>query len=345
MKSSSNDTAIANKQDATFFLSSVNLFVSAFAFLVLFIAPTGSQAQLCGDSDCDGTMTIADLSAAIDYGYISFSPPGCQRAYEFDHHLGLNISDRLEFPYCLYSIESGYFCGDCSTLGPPLVPQLSNENLVSVVPSTVPAYFSDPLTVSLVIKIDSGLKALQLPFRVLIGTQEAQVVRGTLSTTNLPALTLLPTIEANNIIVPHGVGSAPAGRYKLLQFQISAPLPPSPDPMPISMELVTLPQDSAYYPLLIYGELPQRTYLSPTVASFIPCCVDQSGNVDCDLAETTDIADLSALIDNLYISFSPLCCKQEANCDGSPDGAVDIADLSALIDYLYISFSPTAFCL
>ncbi len=76
----------------------------------------------------------------------------------------------------------------------------------------------------------------------------------------------------------------------------------------------------------------------------LSCCAGLSGNVDCDGADVTDIADLSALIDNLYISFSPLCCKAEANCDGSLDGAVDIADLSALIDYLYVSFTPTAVC-
>ncbi len=76
----------------------------------------------------------------------------------------------------------------------------------------------------------------------------------------------------------------------------------------------------------------------------LTCCAGLSGNVDCDGADVTDIADLSALIDYLYISFSPLCCKAEANCDGSVDGAVDIADLSALIDYLYISFTPVAAC-
>lgn len=74
------------------------------------------------------------------------------------------------------------------------------------------------------------------------------------------------------------------------------------------------------------------------------CCAGLTGNVDCDGADVTDIADLSTLIDYLYISFSPLCCKAEANCDGSLDGAVDIADLSALIDYLYISFTPVAAC-
>ena len=72
------------------------------------------------------------------------------------------------------------------------------------------------------------------------------------------------------------------------------------------------------------------------------CCINRTGNVDCDPADGVDISDLAALIDNLYISFSPLCCPKEANIDGQP--GTDIADLSTLIDYLYISFTPTAAC-
>jgi uncharacterized protein (TIGR02145 family) len=71
-------------------------------------------------------------------------------------------------------------------------------------------------------------------------------------------------------------------------------------------------------------------------------CIGLTGNVDCDPANGTDISDLSALIDNLYISFTPLCCPAEANTDGQP--GTDISDLSALIDYLYISFTPPAVC-
>jgi hypothetical protein len=74
------------------------------------------------------------------------------------------------------------------------------------------------------------------------------------------------------------------------------------------------------------------------------CCAGLTGNVDCDLNDGVDISDLSAMIDNLYISFAPLCCKKEANVDGSVDGNIDISDLSALIDYLYINFTPPAAC-
>ncbi|MBI5266827.1 MAG: thrombospondin type 3 repeat-containing protein [candidate division Zixibacteria bacterium] len=72
------------------------------------------------------------------------------------------------------------------------------------------------------------------------------------------------------------------------------------------------------------------------------CCVGATGNVDCDTGDGVDISDLSALIDNLFISFTPLCCPNEANTDGS--GGTDISDLSALIDNLFITFTPLTNC-
>lgn len=74
------------------------------------------------------------------------------------------------------------------------------------------------------------------------------------------------------------------------------------------------------------------------------CCLNRTGNVDCDPDDGSDISDLSALIDNLYITFTPLCCPKEANTDGSPDGKADISDLSALINRLYINFILPAVC-
>jgi hypothetical protein len=72
------------------------------------------------------------------------------------------------------------------------------------------------------------------------------------------------------------------------------------------------------------------------------CCVGRAGNVDCDAGNGTDISDLSALIDNLYVNFTPLCCPKAANVDGAT--GVDISDISALIDYLYVSFTLPALC-
>ena len=75
------------------------------------------------------------------------------------------------------------------------------------------------------------------------------------------------------------------------------------------------------------------------------CCVDLTGNMDCDSGDRVDLGDLTALIDYLFISFSPLCCPDAANVDGDPEELVDLGDLTALIDYLFISFTPPAECL
>ena len=75
------------------------------------------------------------------------------------------------------------------------------------------------------------------------------------------------------------------------------------------------------------------------------CCVGSTGNVNGDPGDVVDIADLTALIDHLFINFTPIACPAEANINGDPGGIVDIADLTALIDHLFINFTPTAPCL
>jgi len=74
------------------------------------------------------------------------------------------------------------------------------------------------------------------------------------------------------------------------------------------------------------------------------CCMDLTGNVDCDSDDIIDIGDLTKLIDFLFISHSPLCCHREANADGDSEHIVDIGDLTSLIQYLFISGADPAVC-
>lgn len=105
---------------------------------------------------------------------------------------------------------------------------------------------------------------------------------------------------------------------------------------------------SYYFAIKTADEVPNWSKLSNvvkrTTTSAIQCCSGRAGNVDCDLADRVDIADLSTLINYLYFSSPPLCCAGEANLDGSPGGEVDIADLTALMDALYLSLSSPAPC-
>jgi hypothetical protein len=72
------------------------------------------------------------------------------------------------------------------------------------------------------------------------------------------------------------------------------------------------------------------------------CGYQWSGNVDCDPDQRVDIADLTRLIDFLFISQDPLCCEGEANCDGSP--GIDLGDVTRLIDFLFVNGTPPAPC-
>jgi len=73
------------------------------------------------------------------------------------------------------------------------------------------------------------------------------------------------------------------------------------------------------------------------------CCVGYTGNADCSENEVPDIADITRLIDYLYLSHEPLCCLDEADANGS-GGEPDIADITKLIDHLYIAHPPLPDC-
>ncbi len=72
------------------------------------------------------------------------------------------------------------------------------------------------------------------------------------------------------------------------------------------------------------------------------CCIGIRGNVDHDLAESVDIADLTTLVDHLFITFAPIDCPNEGNVDAI--GGIDIADLTMLVDHLFIGFTPLGGC-
>ncbi|UCC44070.1 MAG: DUF362 domain-containing protein [Candidatus Zixiibacteriota bacterium] len=75
------------------------------------------------------------------------------------------------------------------------------------------------------------------------------------------------------------------------------------------------------------------------------CCVGRTGNVDGDPADLVDIADLTTLIDFLFISYQEPACLRECNVDGDTEGLVDIGDLTRLIDFLFITYEEPAGCL
>ncbi|RME29191.1 MAG: hypothetical protein D6800_02925, partial [Candidatus Zixiibacteriota bacterium] len=105
--------------------------------------------------------------------------------------------------------------------------------------------------------------------------------------------------------------------------------------------------DTGLYNLLFIasdGELADSGTVAVQVLDTGSCCHGTTGNVNNDPADIVDVADLTTLIDNLFISFTPLSCPAEANVNGDQNGVVDVADLTTLIDHLFISFTPLPTC-
>jgi hypothetical protein len=69
-----------------------------------------------------------------------------------------------------------------------------------------------------------------------------------------------------------------------------------------------------------------------------------TGNVDCSEDGKRNLADITQLIDRVYVSKENLCCEENGNTDGDPDGKINLGDITRLIDHVYISRAETATC-
>ena len=108
----------------------------------------------------------------------------------------------------------------------------------------------------------------------------------------------------------------------------------------ISDGLVGLSQGNGEPPDFIMSDFsayPTCVYLEPS------CCVGLTGNLDGDPGDNVSLADLTVMIDHLFVSFAEIDCMLEANTDGIGED-ITIGDLTALIDHLYVSFQDLAPC-
>jgi hypothetical protein len=77
-----------------------------------------------------------------------------------------------------------------------------------------------------------------------------------------------------------------------------------------------------------------------------PCCMNgTTGNVTYDQLDEVDIADLTRMVNFLFVTFEPLACPAEGNVTGDENCEVDIADLTRMVNYLFVTFEPLAACL
>ena len=79
-----------------------------------------------------------------------------------------------------------------------------------------------------------------------------------------------------------------------------------------------------------------------------PCCGfwtgGYTGNTNCDTEGKRNLADITKLIDHVYINKPPLCCFENGDVAGEWDGKINLADITTLIDHVYVSKDPTIPC-
>jgi predicted outer membrane repeat protein len=72
------------------------------------------------------------------------------------------------------------------------------------------------------------------------------------------------------------------------------------------------------------------------------CCLNIRGNIDWDLGDAVNVADVTYLVDYLFRSGPEPPCPEEGDVDGS--GTINIADVTYLVDYLFRSGNPPLPC-
>ena len=89
-------------------------------------------------------------------------------------------------------------------------------------------------------------------------------------------------------------------------------------------------------------------YIDDIAVIYTGCCGTYTGgytgNTDCDTDGKRNLADITKLIDRVYLSKTPLCCEENGNVDGDSEGKFTLADITKLIDHVYLSKQMTALC-
>lgn len=78
------------------------------------------------------------------------------------------------------------------------------------------------------------------------------------------------------------------------------------------------------------------------VADSTGCCIGNTGNIDGDPGDNTDISDLTYIVNYIFLGGLPPSCWEES--DFTLDGATDISDLTYLVDYIFGGGAPPPPC-
>lgn len=70
----------------------------------------------------------------------------------------------------------------------------------------------------------------------------------------------------------------------------------------------------------------------------------QTGNINCDVEGERNLADITALIDRIFLTKTALCCEANGNVDGDLDAKMNLSDITRLIDHIFLTKAETAAC-
>ena len=98
------------------------------------------------------------------------------------------------------------------------------------------------------------------------------------------------------------------------------------------------------YTVMVSDSTPDYEYLALTVSSNPDCCQGTRGNVDGDVNDQLDIADLVFLVDYMFTDGPLPICWEEAHIDGGGGSVIDISDLVHLVDYMFSGGIAPAEC-
>ncbi|RME18900.1 MAG: hypothetical protein D6800_15000 [Candidatus Zixiibacteriota bacterium] len=313
------------------------MFVGLMVCLLVGFVPTTGTAQCsdnCGNINGDVATTLDDMFLLLSHllGDTAVADSLCA---DVDNRQGLTVADLIEYIIQLGGGNSWFHCNPTGQYS--FAPTLTDTVIL-------PATLSVPEHVNRVI--------LNLDLRSASGGSYDHWFY-------LPLVGIGPT--ANDCFVLDAVDTAGSNWSAWVRYYgdtalvIAAPWNSDKETLlPLSYKRVT-PGIGRIVPALAPSVLgramgvgrycyPPDTcgedmYL-PVVLSQAGCCQGDRGNVDGDPSGVTDVADLTYLIDHLFITFPPLPCFDEADVNG--DGAVDVADLTVLSDALFVSFNLPA---
>jgi hypothetical protein len=308
----------------------------------------------CGNINCseDGKVTLSDLTRLIDYFAISGGALPDEDAADVDLCDDLDLADLVL--YIEAAKSAGYpilypsFCsGTVDCLYSP------EGDTVEYVVVDYPIAEIDDSTMQIDLYVRHGryLAAAELALNASTSAYLLDsVVVADYVDTNLnvldghwnhhaTALSLYPIVDWN-----YSDGLAPVDEKQLwASYYFTLPGWTETDSIvfdsvPGHFKLVRSPYDGSSADSLGYRPAwngPLVVYADP-----IRCCGQLTGgtvgNTNCSVDGLVSLADISRLIDRVYISKAPLCCPSNGNMNGDPDGKLTLSDITYLIDAVYI---------